>query len=90
MKITYFVLISPSILSLSHSHPPFLPLTPSPFADDDKVTKFLFRQAASLLWKIGNGELHSCIVDCDDLVDIAWKPHKSYFELQPEPITHFT
>ena len=57
--------------------------------DDDRVVKFLFHKASSRFWKVGNGESHSCILDSDSLVDFAWKPHKSYFKLPPEPITHF-
>ena len=57
--------------------------------DDDMVVKFLFYKAASIFWKVGNGELHSRILDSDSLVHFAWKPHRSYFKLPPEPIPQF-
>ena len=40
--------------------------------DDDSIVKFLFHKAASIFWKVGYGELHSCILDSDSLVDFAW------------------
>ena len=68
--------------------PSLPPSLPSSFADN-QVAKFLFHEAAGIFWKIENGEVHGCILDSDSLVDFAWKPHKSYFKLPPEPITHF-
>ena len=34
-------------------------------------------RATSIFLKVGNGELHSCTLDSDSVVDFAWKPYAS-------------